>query len=637
MTWRAFIIGLLFAAGIALLEPWVSWAKGWGGFSGNAFPAGAMMVLVVLTLGLNVILKLARRGWELSQAELMLVYCMLIVAATFPGDGLARFWFSFTAAPPYLAERPDVYWEEDGALTYAPEALVLSKRPGDVAARRYFEGRSPGVPWSRWARPLAHWAVFFVLLYLAVFFLFAILRRQWAESERLMFPLARVPLEFTEEAAGRGLLPRLFSEKGFMAGLIFSLGFRLFRALPLFFGADSGISISIPFHDMFLGTPLEPMGFANVDLWYSAVGFAYLVPADVSLSIWFFYFFARAELQTAHWLGYGHLGGALMAWQQAGAYIAFTVGVLFMARRHLWAVAGKALGLKRMDDAREPVPYRFAFYGLVLSVAGCLAWYVYHGMRLSTAVLVFAMIMCWYMVYARVVAQAGLYVARTTWRMPEFVHGITGGRLMGPQGAVIAALQDPLLVTGGTCYLAPIAANAFRIAEVFRERWRRLLVPALMAAFLVSMACGTWTSLRTAYSMGGANYSDWWGQTAEVRWRLDAAQAVIKQPSQSAEGRPGFLLMGLAGMGVMMFMRARFYWWPVHAIGLLSCASWHANRLWLPFLLGWTIKVGIMKFSGGRLLRDARYFFIALIAVEAFVGGVSTLVRTISGGTVAGF
>jgi len=96
-------------------------------------------------------------------------------------------------------------------------------------------------------------------------------------------------------------------------------------------------------------------------------------------------------------------------------------------------------------------------------------------------------------------------------------------------------------------------------------------------------------------------------------------------------------MMGFFGMAFLMFMRARFYWWPIHSIGLLSCSSWHANRLWLPFLLGWMCKVGIMRLAGGRALRKARDFFIALIIVEATMDGVSTIVRTISGGHVPGF
>ncbi len=637
MTWRAFLIGLFFVAGIALLEPWVSWAKGWGGFSGTAFPGGAVLVLVILTVGVNLLIKLVRRGWELSQAELMLVWCMLIVGATFPGDGLARFWFSFTAAPSYLARRADVAWEDDGALTHAPEELVLSNDPRSVAAARYFKGGWERVPWGRWMRPLIHWGVFFIALYLFIFFLMGILRRQWVESERLMFPLARVPLEFTQGSAERRWLPAAFTQKGFIVGLVFALSFRFIRALPVIFGAGPAFHIPLPIKDALAGTPLEPMGFQNFNLWTSAVGFAFLVPADVSLSIWVFYLVARMELQTAHYLGLGHLRKPLMRWQQAGAYIAFTAGILFMARRHLWVVLRKALGLKDADDSGEPVGYRLGFWGSLVTLGACLGWYAYHGMRWPAAVAAFAMIICWYLVYARVVAQAGLYVARTTWRLPEFIHGITGGRALGPAGAVITNLQDPLLITGGTAYLAPMAINAFRISDVFKPAKRRLLVPILMVAFLVALLCGTWTSLNTAYRMGGANYSDWWAQTAEPKWRMDSAQRIIKQGSAAAKAYPKSLLLGAGGMTFFMYMRARFYWWPIHAIGLLSCHSWHAHRLWFPFLLGWLCKMGIMKLFGGGKLRQARYFFIALIVAEASVGGISTLVRTVTRGAVPAF
>jgi hypothetical protein len=640
MTWRAFFIGILFVAAIALVEPWCSFGKGWGGFSGSSFPGGAVLVLVVLAVGLNLLLKLIRRGWELKQAELMLVWCMLIVAATFPGDGIARFWFSFTAAGPYMARRADLAWEEDGSLTHAPEGLVLSNSPKSTAAEHYYTGSERGVPWSYWKRPLINWTIFFVVMYLAIFCLMSILRRQWVESERLMFPLARVPLEFTEERPGK-LLPGIFYEKGFLVGLIIAASFRLLRALPLFFGGESTVALTVPLRDIFLETPLEPMSFDNIDLWPSAVGFAFLVPADVSLSVWFFYWVARCELLAANWVGWGQHGGTygnIMQWQQVGAYVAFAVAMLFMARRHLLAVARKALGMNRgLDDSGEPVPYGIAFWGLVLALGGCIAWYMVHGMRLLTAVAVFSLIMCWYLVYARMVAQAGLYVGRTIWRLPEVVHGLSGGRLFTPAGAVTATIQDTLLVTGGTAFLAPMAINAFRISEVFERRKRRLLVPILMFAFLVALVCGTWSALDTAYGMGASSMSGVWAQQNEPRWRFDTADRIIKQPGESARAYPAPLAIGVVSMGVLTFLRARFYWWPIHPIGLLTCSSWHAHRLWLPFLLGWLTKVCIMKFSGGRVLREARLFFIALIIVETFVGGVSTIVRILTDGAVPGF
>jgi hypothetical protein len=644
MTWRGFIIGILVVAAISLLEPYWGMARGWGGFISTSFPSGAVVVLVCLSVGVNVLLKLVRRAWALRQSELMLVWCMLTAGATMIGDSPGRFLYPLIAGPPYLGRRTDLLWTDGGALTYAPPGLLLSNDPKSMAAQQYYEGAGEEgrVPWRYWVVPLAHWSALLLLVALAVFFLTAMLRRQWVESERLMFPLARVPLEFSEESAeGGGLLPRLFAEKGFLVGLVAAAAFRLLRAVPLFFGADSTVALSVPMHDILAQTPLEPMDFDNIELWPSAVGFAYLVPADVSLSIWFFYFFARLELQAVSWFGlpeYGSTYGSLMRWQQAGAYIAFTVGMLFMARRHLWVVARKALGLLRgVDDSEEPVSYGVAFWGLIASLIACLIWHRVHGMWLLTAAAVLGLIFCWYLVYARIVAQAGLYVGRTVWVLPELVHGMSGGRAFNGAGAVIAEMHDPLLVTGGTAFLAPIAMNAFRISEVLEKPRRRLLLPAMLVAMVIALACGTYTYLGQAYEMGGSNMSDPWTQRDVPLWAFGGAQRIIKQPSQSAEAYWGPLGIGLVGMTFLMFMRARFYWWPVHSIGLLSCSSWHANRLWLPFLLGWLTKMGIMKMGSGRLLRDARFFFIALIVVEAFVGGVSTVVRTLTKGAVPDF
>lgn len=644
MSWRAFLIGIVVVVVISLLEPYWGMAKGWGGFNSTAFPDGAVVVMVALTVVVNVLLKLVRRSWALRQSELMLVWCMVTVGASMTGDSPGRFLYPLIAGPPYLGRRADLAWTDSGALTYAPPGLLLSNNPASVAAKQYDEtaGETGRVPWSYWATPLLHWGILLILISLAVIFLMAILRRQWVESERLMFPLARVPLEFSEEGTdGRGLLPRLFAEKAFLIGLIAAFAFRLLRALPLFFGSTHVVPLSVPMGDILQGTPLQPMDFENIELWPSAVGFAFLVPADVSLSIWLFYFVARSELLAVSWMGlseYGSTYGRLMCWQQAGAYVAFTVGMLFMARRHLLTVARKAIGLlRRLDDSEEPVSYRVAFWGLVLSLAGCLAWHRWHGMQLGTAAAVLALIFCWYLVYARIVAQAGLYVGRTVWSLPDLIHGASGGRAFNGAGAVIAEIEDPLLVTGGTAFLAPIAMNAFRISEVLEKRWRRLLLPAMIVSLVLALACGTYTYLGQAYSMGGSNMSDPWTQRDVPLWAFEGAQRIIKQPSQSAEPHFGPFAIGAVAMSVLMFMRARFHWWPVHVIGLLSCSSWHANRLWLPFLLGWMTKVSIMKFGSGKLLRDARYFFIALIVVEALVGGISTIVRTISRGVVPGF
>ncbi|MCK4373929.1 MAG: hypothetical protein KAX19_01330, partial [Candidatus Brocadiae bacterium] len=331
MTWRAFFIGLLAVIGLTALDPYTSFNKGYGWTTTGHFPAGAVFLLIFFTVILNLAIKLVRKRWALTQAELMLIWCMLIVSCGVACNGLMRYWFSGLAGPPYLARRADILWQ-DTALDAAPEGLLLSKSPNSLAAQRFFEGKPADsrLPWEQWAAPIAHWSVFIGFFYLAVLFMCGMLRKQWVENERLQFPLARVPLEFTEGSADGGLLPRLFANRAFLAGLVFTGAFRLLRISPLFFGRESGWGITIPFKDALQGTPLGYTYLENVPIWWDVIGFAYLVPADVSLSIWFFYLFGRFELQTASWLRsplhYGGTWSELMSWQTAGSYMTFTLG-----------------------------------------------------------------------------------------------------------------------------------------------------------------------------------------------------------------------------------------------------------------------------------------------------------------------
>jgi len=302
----------------------------------------------------------------------------------------------------------------------------------------------------------------------------------------------------------------------------------------------------------------------------------------------------------------------------------------------MWAAVRKAVLGRGVDDEDEPIRYRIAFWGFLASIAGCLAWYAYEGMGIATGAVVLALLFCSFFVYARIVSQGGLYVSRTEWGLADVVHSASGGHAFSGAGVVIGQMQSALLLTGSTNTLAPLAMSAFRISSVFQKR-RRLLPLALIVALTVAIACTTYTVLTQAYKTGAMNFSDTWSARDVPRWAFDEADRMIKLPSQSAEPYFGAAIFGAAITAVVMFMRAQFYWWPVHPIGLISISGWHAHRLWLPFFLGWLTKVSIMRLAGGQMLRSARFFFIALILVEVFVGGVSALVSTITHGAVPGF
>lgn len=641
MTWRAFIIGLASVVGIGLLDPYTSFNQNYGWNTQSHLPPAAVLVLAVLALGLNAVLKKIKARFALKRAELMLIWCMLIVGCAFPSN-LMRFWFPVMAAPAYLGRRPDIQWKES-AFREAPEGLLLSKDTRSVAAERFYEG-SPGeearVPWRRWLPPVLRWGLLLVFFYGATFFMCALLRRQWVDRERLQFPLARIPLEFTEGSGRPGVLVSLMSSRAFQLGLVAAGALRAVRMLPLLFEAETGWNLMVPLGDVFGGTPLQGLQLVNFQFNWVATGLAYLVPADVSLSIWFFYLFGRGELQASAWLGstlhQGGSGSELIQWQRLGAYIAFTVGALYMARRHVMDVVRKALGRGAdVDDSDEPVGFALGFWAFLLCLGGAVGWFVYYGMRWWSACLFLLLLFCIQFVHSRVVAQSGLYRTAPPARAPGLLNALGLGHVFVGSGAMLSSMQYTVMINGNNSMLGPAAIHAFRIGEVF-ERRRRLLIPILMVAVVAAVAASSWTCLQQAYSGGALNFSNRWAAVNNPSGAYQLGHMVIERPDRAIPLRSFPLALGGIMSGLVMILRSRFYWWPIHPIGLLALASYGLDRMWFSFMVGWLLKVLVMKFATGRLLRRGREFVIGFIIVECVAYGAWTLLSFATRGAVPG-
>jgi len=631
MTWRAFIIGLIAVAFIAAVTPWNDFDKGNTFFTGNHFPAGAVAILIVLTLGVNVGIKLIRRSWALGQGELMLVWCMMIVSCTVPASGLMRYWFPICASPAYYAARPDLPYQEH-VLKDVPADLVLTKDPKSAAAKRFFDGtpsdEAVRIPWRTWVRPILTWGGFAVLFYLATFFVSGILRKQWVDAERLIFPVARVPLEFTEEAEGAGLLPAAVRNTGFLVGAIVTLVFAFIRASPVIAGAEQGWRPAIPVQEVLSSTPLQPLEMGTAFIYPIAIGFAFLVPSDISLSFWFFFLFTRLENLTSSWLGtpiQGSVWGPFWAWQQAGSYIVFVLMMAWASRRHLTAVFRKAVGIgKDIDDSGEPIGYRLGLWGFAATFIALAAWFTYYGMNFLVAMVLVALMFTLVLGLARLVSQGGVFFVQQRWQPPDLLHSISGGTAFSASASVVSQMANAIFIYDSREILSGHAMNALRIASVFRKH-RRLLLPAMLAALLVSLIVCSWATLHVYYRVGGYNIANSFGTIGLPIEVFDTAHRMITNPAQSAQPHYEPMALGAAIMFVVTLMRGHFYWWPIHPLGFLVAASYVANTLWFSFLLGWLTKAVTLKFAGGSMLRALRSFFVGVIIAESFAVAVSTV------------
>src|SRR5205085_3764625 len=120
-----------------------------------------------------------------------------------------------------------------------------------------------------------------------------------------------------------------------------------------------------------LPRPWNGVGQIEFHLLFWLIGIVYLLPTEIALSGWIFYFLGLAENVIA--VAYGTTGEAPDVYsnqfpalyaQGAGAAFALTGIALFMARGHLRRVLRKAFrGDPAIDDRDSPLSYRTAVYG----------------------------------------------------------------------------------------------------------------------------------------------------------------------------------------------------------------------------------------------------------------------------------
>jgi hypothetical protein len=94
-------------------------------------------------------------------------------------------------------------------------------------------------------------------------------------------------------------------------------------------------------------------------------------------------------------------------------------------------------------------------------------------------------------------------------------------------------------------------------------------------------------------------------------------------------GTLGLVLAGLIAVAVTYMLRFRFSKWPLHPLFFIVLGSEVGMTSWYCFLLGWLIKVLVVKFGGGRIFHAAKPLFIGLIAGEFFSQGLMLFIAYI--------
>jgi hypothetical protein len=612
ITVRSLLLGLCLAGLLCAVTPYNDYVVENTFMAGNHFPVGAVAVLLLLS-AVNLAVRRVRGRPFLSARELGVVYILTMVTSGIPSSGLLRYLIPTPPSIYYFAGAGN-QWDKL-IWGHFPPWVAVSGTP----ATWFFEGMPEGasLPWGAWWIPLSRWLILVGAVWLMMICLSALVRKQWADRERLAFPLVQFPLEVLRDD-GRGPSAWFFAHRLVWLGAAIVLFVHVLNGLHAYFPSVPGIPLSA---NMDAALPDRPWSAAvpiRFNIYFSAIGFGYLLSSEVAAGFWFSIILFKIQAVILSALGYegtSAWGGAITAIgdrEQMGALL-MVAGMLLWFLRGTFANAFRQIvSTRRGDDDGEPLSYRFATLGLLASLIIAFAWLVSAGMTPVFAGLFVVSFVAICLVLTRIIAEAGLLMVQFSFRPVDYLLLFGGTTALGPTNLTVCAFVDTVLTFDLREAVMPSVLNGFRMAEqsgVSTRKLSRAIGAALVFALLVTIP----VFLMTFYKVGALVVDRNGTLTGLPREFFTELASRLDNPSHPSAGEYIWMLVGAAAVAVTSWLRLTFVWWPVHPLGLVMGTSYATRYLWFSLFLGWLFRMLTVRYSGLRGYMRFRPVFMGII------------------------
>jgi hypothetical protein len=558
--------------------------------------------------------------------EFVLLYSAFTVSSAFAGSDLLQNLTPVLVHPFWFAT-PENGW----ATRILPHIPVWFAPRGKHVLEGYYTGSN--VPplneiVGAWLVPGLVWGGFLLLLAFMMLCLNTLLRRQWAEAERLGFPVIQLPVLMARQRD----LGALFSDRMLLVG----------AAVPVVL---EGINV---WHAFNPAVPYIPLGLTNIGerftdrpwsalarwppLWISwfpfGFGLAFFLPLDLAFSAWFFYLARRGLDVLGAAFGWDLAGSSMARFpfireQASGAWIGLFLLTVWGGRRQFAEVFRYAFskrsqaGPDPFDD--EPMSARAAVYGLIGGFVALVAFSSVAGLAAWVAALFFLIYFVLQVTMTRIRAQLGPPALELFFVEPStFLIELIGSRAVAPGGLTVLSY----FFWFNRCYRCQPMAHqleSFQMAKALGAPLRPLAGWLMGAAFL-GIAFGMVAVLNLYYNVGQASAKVMTYRTgvgAEAFNRLDSWIQNPKGPDAVGLGVVGLALMGTLGLGAL---RDRFLGFPLHPIGYAFATCFAMEYFWFIFFVTWAVKSLIVRYGGVKLYRTALPFFLGLLLGDSLMG-----------------
>jgi len=546
------------------------------------------------------------RGLRLFEDhELIMTYVVLTATIPIVGFGGLRFLVTGMGYLRFFSET-NTQW-----LRYIPVLGKLHVLQDTEAIRALYHGGAH-VPWHAWIGPIGFWSTYLLLISGIWICLAGVLRRIWIDQERLTFPIAMMPLQVMNPKED------IFRKPLFWIGFAVPVILQSLLVLHDWYPAVPAVQLKAYYLQMFTAPPWNAMPSIGIGFYPMAVGLAYFVPGDISLSCWAWAVAMRLIYVVAAVFGVeANDSGAGAASrfpfreeQAAGAWLALA-GIVIWGARHHWRTVIASVSDKEQETVR-----RLAMLAGGLSLL-CIGMMTLVGIPVLAATIVFAVYLAYVLSGARVRAEAGAMwtFAPLGWTPHRTMTSIIGGNGLNDQ-ALIAGGHFNLIHWDIRAQSLPYLMEGLDIAEKSGIRWQTVL-KLVAVCTVTALAIGWWTTLSKIYAVGAA--------TAKANsYPLGKVQTSFNEVHRVATQARGWDPQGVAaalfGVGLTICLTwARRAGFGLHPIGYVLSNTLIMNAFILPFFIAWLVKTVVLRFGGHKSYRTSVPLFVGIILGDVVI------------------
>ena len=573
----------------------------------------SLFILITLNMASR---KFLRKTF-LSQGELLTIYVMLSACSALASINMMQILISVTGHAFWFAT-PENEWKEL-IWEYLPKWLTISDKK---VLTQYYNGESTLFQIEHlkgWLLPIASWLVFTCILIFVMLCINVLLKKQWTETERLTYPIARLPIEMTKEAS-------FFKNKLMWIGFAVAGGLNLLSGLHFLYPAIPGLNMKMHHIGyLFSSKPWNAVGGVSISFYPFAIGLGFLMPLSLSSSCWVFYILYKVELVVSSVMGLNR-PAPYPNQQTFGAYIGICLFALWAGRKHFKEVFSTAFARQERKSLDEGnVSYKTAILGMILGTIFLIMFAVRAGMTLWVAVAFFVLYFVLAISVTRMRAELGFPVHDMHNMAPDHqLITVIGSRRLGYSNLTVFSLFRWFNRTYAS-HPMPHQLEGFQMTEKAGVTGKKIFF-AIMLATAFGVLAFFFLLLQTYYTRGAdSGRTGYWtlGFGIETFNRL---QWRMSYPTQADHISTMFMGVGLTFSMILMVMRTRFFWWTLHPLGYAVANSWGMAHIWFPLLISSTAKWTILKYGGIKTYQRAVMIFLGLILGEFVVGSLWNII-----------